>query len=188
MLINKMKNLYLKRIICFIFLIACSFSCSSDLDFDQANDLKVSPVIVGNLIYFDIPVVDFPNDHGLGFSFAFKPQNFDIFRDKYLNKYLQEADFYFEVDNTINREFTVEMELLDENNQNLYSIYFDVPAYNGINEITTKKEVFKGANLRLLKRTRNMGVNITAKPSSISNSTTGSFKLRSSATLYLTIE
>ena len=35
------------------------FSCSSDLDFDQINDLKLEPVFVANMASFDIKANQF---------------------------------------------------------------------------------------------------------------------------------
>ncbi|MES2238658.1 MAG: hypothetical protein V4497_00210 [Bacteroidota bacterium] len=183
-----MNNCYLKRIICAALFIVSCFSCTSDLDFNQANDLKLTPVVVGNLSYFDVPATDFVAADGSEYNMAFDVENFDVFRDKYFNSYLQKASFYFEITNTINRAFKAQIVLLDANKQVLYTIPFDVPAYSGTESIVTKTVLFEGANLALLKRSRNMGFSLQMQAGPALNSTsTGSFKFRSSATVYLSI-
>lgn len=184
-----MKNYYLKRIICALLLIACSFSCSSDLDFDQANDLKVEPVVVGNLSYFDIPAANFVAIDGTQKNFVFNSQEFDVFRDKNFSDDLQKASFYFEINNTINRAYGFDIRLLNESNQVIYTIHFEIPAYSGLENITKRTVTFEGTDLDLLKSSRHMEfvLNMTPGPALNQNST-GNLILRSSATLYLAIE
>ena len=50
-----MKLVNINTITKLLGLIFLIFSCTSDLDFDQIDDLKLKPVLVANLIYFDIP-------------------------------------------------------------------------------------------------------------------------------------
>lgn len=187
-LTKNMKKYYLIRAITLALFLMCSFSCSSDLNFDQANDLKLTPVIEGNLSYFDVPAPSFVADDGSEYNFASDAQNFDVFRDKYFNSYLQRADFHFEITNTIQRAFAASIVLLDANDNPLYTINFDVPAYSGTTNIVTKTEIFQGAKLTILKNSRKMKFLIAMKPgTALNKNSTGSFKLRSSATVYLEI-
>jgi hypothetical protein len=47
-----MKQYHTNKI--FTLVILFSFSCSSNLDFNQINDFKSEPVYIANLTYFDI--------------------------------------------------------------------------------------------------------------------------------------
>jgi hypothetical protein len=172
-----------------IFFLSIFFlSCSSDLDFDQVNDLKLEPVVVANLATFDVPANEFVIS-GVEQNVAGDVLNFDVFKNSFLTDALTRADFFFEIDNTINRAYRVNLYLLDANNTPLYTIPFDVPAYTGVQNLVTKTEIFQNAKLDLLKKTTKIGFVITMYPGpALSESSLGSLKLRSSATVYLVVE
>jgi hypothetical protein len=172
-----------------IFILSIFFlSCSSDLDFDQVYDVKLEPVMVANLATFDVPANAFVTD-GIEQNAAGDLMNFDIFRDNYFNDSIKRADFFFEIDNTINRAYRIDLFLLDANNAPLYNIPFDVPAYTGIPNLVTKTEIFQNAKLDQLKKTTKIAFVITMMPgSALSENSLGSLKLRSSATVYFVVE
>jgi hypothetical protein len=172
-----------------IFILSIFFlSCSSDLDFDQVNDLMLEPVVVANLATFDVPANEFVIG-GIEQNVAGDVMNFDIFRDTYFNDSLRRADFFFEINNTINRAYRINLYLLDANNSPLYTIPFDVPAYTGVQNLVTKTEIFENAKLDLLKKSVKIAFVITMLPGpALSESSLGSLKLRSSATVYFVVE
>jgi hypothetical protein len=115
--------------------------------------------------------------------------NFDVFRDTYFNDSLRRTDFYFEIDNTINRAYRINLYLLDANNSPLYTIPFDVPAYSGVRNLVTKTEIFEKAKLDQLKKTKKIAFGIAMLPGpALSENSLGSLKLRSSATVYFVVE
>lgn len=184
-----MKNCCFKRIFYAALFIMCSFSCSSDLDFNQVNDLKIEPVIVGNLSYFDVPASNFVAIDGTQKTFVFNSQEFDVFRDENFSSDLQKASFYFEINNTINRAYGFDIRLLNESNQVVYTIHFEIPAYSGVENIIKQSVDFEGTNLDLLKSSRHMEFVLNMRPGPALNpNSTGSLILRSSATIYLAIE
>jgi len=165
-----------------------SLSCSSDLDFNQVNNLKVEPVVTANLATFDVPANQFVFG-GVEQNVAGDVLDFDVFKDSSLNKSLTRADFFFEINNTINRAYKINLYLLDANNQPLYTIPFDVPAYAGVQNLVTKTEIFENAKLDILKKTVKIGFVISMYPGPpLSESSLGSIKLRSSATVYFVLE
>jgi hypothetical protein len=180
-----MKN---NAILSFLVLFLITVSCSSNVDFDQANNFTLEPVIVANLTYFDIPARDFVTN-GVEQNFAFDALDFDVFRDAFFKENLNRADFFFEINNTINRAYSIQIILLDQADQPLYTIQLDVPAYNGTENKVMQTEVFEGAKLDLLKSTKRLAflINMAAGPA-ITEDTAGSLKLRSSATVYLEIK
>jgi hypothetical protein len=177
-----------KKILGLMLLMVLSFSCSSKLDFDQVNDFKLEPVFIANLSAFEIPANQFVVN-GMEQNMVFGAKDFDIFRDASFQKNLRRADFFFEINNTINKSYTIDILLLDGNDQLLETISFIVPAYSGTQKLITQTEVFENARLDLLKRTKKMEFVITmgAGPALNANSP-GSLKLRSSATVYLLVE
>lgn len=178
----------MNRFLGILFLIFFSLSCSSDLDFNQVNDLKLEPVVIANFASFDVPANEFVNN-GVEQTVSGDLLNFDVFKDAYFNKSLTRADFYFEINNTINRAYRINLVLLDANNSPLYTIPFDVPAYTGGQNLVTKTEIFENAKLDLLKRTTKIAFSITMLPGpGLDENSPGSLKLRSSATVYLVVE
>lgn len=183
-----MKAYLINRFFGIVILTLLTFSCSSDLDFNQVNDLKLEPIIVGNLSYFNIPAKDFV-DNGMERTVSFDAENFDVFRDSFLQNNLKRADFFFEVTNTINRAYFFDLILLDQNDQVLYTIRIDVPASADVPIIIKKTEVFENAKLDLLKATKRMEFLLVMNPGpALTENSLGSIKLRSSATAYLSVE
>jgi hypothetical protein len=183
-----MKDFFLNNRIIGIFILSIlSFSCSSDLDFNQVQNLKLTPVVVSNLAIFELPANEFVTG-GIEKPVAFDVPNFDVFKDAFFKDNLRKAEFFFEINNTINREYTINLTLLDINDTPLYNIAIPVPAYTGVENIVTKTEIFDN-NVSILTNTRKMAFAIFMKPgSALSENSLGSLKLRSSATAYFTIE
>lgn len=178
----------MKKNLAIILLYILSVSCSSDLDFNQVNDLKLEPVIVANLGSFDVPAKEFVNG-GTEQTVAGDLLDFNVFRDAYFNKSLVRADFFFEFNNTINRAYIINLIFLDASNTPIYTIPFNVPAYSGVPNLVTKTEIFENTKLDLLKTTTKLAFAIKMLPGSgLSESSLGSLKLRSSATVYLVLE
>lgn len=170
------------------FLFILFLSCSSDLDFEQAYDFKLEPVLVLNLATFDVPANAFVVG-GIEQSVAGDVMDFDVFRDNYFNNSLKRADFFFEINNTINRAYKINLYLLDANNSPLYTIPFDVPAYTGITNLVAKTEIFQNFKLDQLKKTTKIAFVITMIPGpALSQNSIGSLKMRSSATVYFVVE
>ena len=169
-------------------LILFNTSCSSDLDFNQVNDVKLEPTYIANLSYFDIQANEFIVN-GLERDIAFDAQNFDVFRDKYFKSYLRKVDFFFEVDNTIARSFSIDIILFDQNDQVLYVKRITIPAYTGVPNTITDTDVFENTKLDLLKQTTRLGFAIVKNPGApLTVNSPGNLKLRSSATVYLVIQ
>ncbi|WP_426485988.1 hypothetical protein [Flavobacterium sp. 2] len=163
-------------------------SCSSDLDFDQVNDLKLEPVFIANLAYFDIPANELVADGGT--QIIYDSRNFDIFKKQFLRDYLKKAEFDVEIENTIERGFVINMLLLNSKNEILTTVSFVVPAYKGSpNVIKYPTEVFENQRLELLKQTQNIGfVALMTSGVPLDENSLGNLKLRSSATTYFEIE
>lgn len=183
-----MKQFFFNRVLGMAFLTLFSFSCASDLDFDQVNDLVIEPVYVANLSYFDIPAKDFVTN-GVEHNLGFDAQDFDVFRDAYFRDHLTKAELFFEVNNTINRAYILDVVLLGQNDAVLHTMHFTVPASTGTAVVVNKTEVFENAKLDLLKNTRKLGFVFAMAPGpALTENSTGSLILKSSATVYMTIQ
>jgi hypothetical protein len=168
-----------------IFILSLLFlSCSSDLDFDQANDLELKPVVVANLASFDIQANQFVIG-GVEQPLVGDVLNFKVFNDEDFTNNLSRTDLYFEFNNTINRAFIINLYFLDANDARLYTIPFTIPAYTGSPNVVAKTEVFENAQLDILKNTHKIAFVIAMMPGiPLTDSSLGSLKMRSSATIY----
>lgn len=184
-----MKANILKRIPKILLFAFLFFSCSSDLDFDQVNDFKLEPVFVANLAHFNVPA-DQIVVNGQAQQIASDIEDFDAFRKKFFTEHLAKAEMNFEIENSINRAFTLNILLLNDNDEVLQTITFEIPAYSGSsNVIKYPTEVFENDRLALLKQTTKVGFLIqVASGTPIDQDSTGNLKLRSSATVYMVIE
>jgi len=173
------------KILVFAFLF---FSCSSDLDFDQTKDLRLEPVFVANLAYFDVPATQLVNDGSP--QVISDVQGFDAFKDEFFRDNLVKAEFDFEVENTIVRAFRIEMLLLDANDQTLEANSYSVPAYSGgSNIIKFPTEVYENQRLDLLKQTVKLKFIVTMESGPpLDENSKGNLKFRSSANVYMVIE
>lgn len=182
----KLSNLNnIPKFLCLAFL---SFSCSSDLDFNQVDDLKLEPVFVANLTYFDVPANAFVNN-GNEQSVVFDAQDFNPFKNSILRDDLVKTQFDFEITNTIARAYRIDLNLINKNNQTIETLTFNVPAYSGTANIHNFSEIFENQRLTLLKTTAKISFAITMAPGTpLTETSPGNLKLRSSATLYLEIE
>jgi hypothetical protein len=183
-----MKISSLKRFVFLLLIGMCSFSCASDLDFDQVNDIKIEPVVVANLAYFNIAAPDFIRNGQEQTVLADIP-TVDFFNDKFFKERLKKAEIFIELENTIARQYRIDVVFLDVNNQAVYSTNFNVPAYTGGTNKVSRTEIFENTQLDLLKRTRRIGfrVQMFAGPA-LTTSSPGNLILRSSATTYLVVE
>lgn len=183
-----MKATFVKSISKILFLSSLFLSCSSDLDFDQTKDLKLQPVFVANLAYFNVPATQLINDGSL----AVYPDvaEFDAFKEKFFRDNLVKTELNFEIENTIIRAFRVDLILLDANDEVLETDSYNVPAFSGTsNIIKFPTEVFEGPRLDLLKRTTKLGFLVTMAPGPpLDQNSTGNLKFKSGATVYMVIE
>jgi hypothetical protein len=143
---------------------------------------------IANLSYFDVQAKDFIMN-GQEQAIAFDAQNFDVFKDKYFKSYLRKADFFFEVENTIARSFSIDIILFDQNDKVLYVKRLIIPAYTGTKNIVSTTDIFENTKLDLLKQTTRLGFGLVKNPGTpLTVNTSGNLKLRSSATVYLMIQ
>jgi hypothetical protein len=182
-----MKYSFFKKIIG-ILLLMLSFSCSSDLDFEQANQLNVKPVFTTNLAYFPLEANEFVVNGVEQSAFSYIA-NVDFFDKGIIRDDLVKAELYFRVKNTINRAYTYNITFLDVNNAPVYNINMNIPAYNGTEIVVEKTEPFDSSNLDILKNTNQMIFSIIMFPGPpLTAASPGRIELSSSITAYFDVK
>ena len=166
----------------------CFLSCSSDLNFDQVNDLKLEPIVVANLASFDIQAHQFVIG-GVEQPLVGDVMNFEVFNNVDFTSNLRRIDLFFEFNNTINRAYNINLYLLDANNGLLYTIPITVPAYSGVPNVVTKTEIFENVKLGILKSTKKIAFAIAMLPGTpLTDNSVGNLKMRSSGTIYFEVQ
>lgn len=182
------KARIIRRNILSIILAFFLFSCSSEMDFNQANDLVLEPTDVINWIYFDVPAGDFVVD-GQELSVLETNSVTDVFQNIFVYENLVKAELYYEFNNTIERRFKIELTYQDIYGRPLYSSSFELPAYDGNQNILKKTDIFENSQLNLLKQTSKIHFRLELLPgSTLTENSPGKLILRSSATGYFEVK
>lgn len=169
-------------------LVIFSLSCSSDLNFNQVNDIKLKPAGSANLSTFTVQAHEFVEDD-VERPVLGEIISFEMFKESLFTNSLTRVDFFVEIDNTINRSYIVSLNFFDTNKTPIYTIPINVPAYGGSPNVVEKTEIIENTDLEILKSATYFAFIIKMLPGPmLSESSIGSLKLRSSATSYLEIE
>ncbi len=183
-----MKRLLNSRFLGILYLAIFSFSCSSDLDFNQTKNLRLEPTYVANLVYFDIPANEFVTN-GIETPQFIDRSTVDIFNNTFFVNDLAKVDLDFEINNTVARAYILDVKLFNTNGVQLDTFSITVPAYNGTSNIVTQKEVFQGTRLTILKNTTRIDMALRmASGTAITESSSGTIKMRSGVTAYFVIQ
>jgi hypothetical protein len=160
------------------------YSCSSDLDFEQVKKLKLEPVVVANLASFDVKAKDFFVG-SVQKPLLITAPTIEILNDSFFKEYVKSVALSFEMNNTIYRDFKVDIVFLDVNNLPLNRIEMDIPAFGRDSSLTTKKVFFDNNALNVLSKTAKFAFSITMLSGPILiDSNLGDLKIRSSITTY----
>jgi hypothetical protein len=183
-----MKFISFHRVILSVVLLFC-FSCSSELDFDQAQDFNVQPVFTTNLAYFNAQASDFTAAGAAGSSSAYV-SNVDFLNTSFLEDNLIEAALYFRFKNTIARDYVNNIIFFDSNGAPIYTISVNVPASVNDNEVLVERtETFTTTNIAILKNTVKMVFAVTILPGPPLTATSpGRIEMSSSLTAYFDVQ
>lgn len=184
---NVMQRLFCYRVLVFLFVLLI-VSCSSDLDFNQTKSLRLEPTYAANLVYFDIPANEFVTN-GIETSQFIDRSTVDIFNNSFFVNNLTKVDLDFEITNTITRAYTLDVKLYNASGVQLDIISIAVPAYYGAANTVIQKEVFQGIRLTTLKNTTRIDITVRmASGSPLTETSSGSIKMRSGITAYFVIQ
>lgn len=184
-----MGHTFLNRIIGIVTVTLLSFSCSSDLDFNQVNELNAKPVFTTNLAYLDLKASQFVVN-GVEQSVFSYVANVNVLNNTFVENDLVKAEFFFKVNNTIDRAYIYTITLLDVNGSVIYPpITINVPAYKGIKVPVTKTVIFDGFTIDVLKNTTQIIFSVVMLPGTpLTPTSSGSVELSSSVNVYFDVK
>ncbi len=170
-----------------IFMIFLFNACIKDTDFDQANDVVLTPVVELDLIYFDLAAGDF-YDESTSSSILTLRDTTEIrfLDDEEIMESLKRAEFYFRFTNSIMRSFFVDFQFLSEENDTTYTAQTQVASGNLTNPVVSEFiENVEGEAISDLTLASKVVVSVTI-PSSGPN-LEGTLNLKSKTTYYLEV-
>ncbi|MGQ7944953.1 hypothetical protein [Flavobacterium sp. WC2509] len=183
-----MESTFVKKTVLIVILVKIFFSCSSDLDFDQANDLNVHPIVASNLAYINLNASDFVVNGAESPVFS-DTTDVDFFGHPFIEDNLAKAELYFRIKNTIDRAYIFNVAFLNKNNNLIYNIKIEVPKYSGTEVMVEKTVIFAAANLVTLENTTKMIFSVRMLSGTlITNTTPGRVELSSSLTAYFDVK
>lgn len=163
------------------------FSCVKDTDFDQAEEIILTPVVELDLIFFNLEAGDF-YDETTNTEILTVRDTTEIrfLDDTEIQESLVQADFFFRFTNSIPRTFNVDFEFLNEENQLTYSTSTSVNQGNSSNPVITEfEQTVAGEDITRLTMADRVVVSVTI-PSS-DDSLEGLLNLKSKTTYFLEI-
>jgi len=156
------------------------YSCSSNLDFRQVDDIEISQNVVVTGIYFQANQTQFLNTSGTTeINEVSIVSTFDLFKGDYIKDNLVKVVFDFELENTFNRDFEVEIIFLDDTNRETQLIL--LPVFQNASDMSTV--TFEGSDLESLKTSTFVNLKATLSPGAaiIDINTTQLLTLKSTA-------
>ena len=163
-------------------------SCFDGTDFDQANDVVVTPEIELDLIYFNLEASSFYNNaNNTEVLVVEDTTDLDFLGGSDINDILKGADFFFKFTNSIARGFNVSFDFLSQDNVSKYLMQTTVaPGSEDSPVVSYFVQSLDELQIKELTKAKKVLVTVTI-PSS-SQDLTGVLNLQSKTTYYLQIE
>ena len=176
---------------CILLIIAfcCAIGCTKPVDFSQASNLELEPVIESSLIFYRANAGDFFSGNTEERSVSDFVQA-EIFRNNFVKENLIRADFVFEIENSINRAFELTISYKDVGGQVLDTFALNAEA-SPTNEILEFNftEIFEGNRLDILKQTEIFEFTLTMQSGApITGTSPGEIGLKSKVAFYFSIQ
>ncbi|MDX1463886.1 MAG: hypothetical protein R3359_12575 [Marinirhabdus sp.] len=164
------------------------FSCVKDTDFEQANDIVLTPVYELDLIYFTVQAREFYD------SITQSPRltvidttQIRFLDDSFVQDDLKKAEFTFNFTNSVSSNFQVDFQFLNASNDTTYSAQADVFAGSVENpRLTSVVETVNEDDVQFLTQADRVVVAVSlAEPI---DSLVGALNLQSKTTYFLEIK
>jgi hypothetical protein len=177
---KKLNLLYSFLVLLFLF-----SGCIKDTDFDQAEDIALTPINELNLIHFNVNAGSFYDESTATEILTVRDTTeIRFLDDEEIQDGLKRVDFYFKFTNTIPRDFLVDFQFISEMNDTTY--VFQTPVASGALQdpvISELIEIVEGDGIVDLTMSDRLVISITI-PSADEN-LEGYLNLQSITTYYL---
>lgn len=164
------------------------FSCVKDTDFNQAQDVTITPIVELDLIYFNLVANDFfDNVTSTPRLTVRDTTDIRFLDDTDTQESLLKADFLFIFNNSIPRSFQADFQFLDSLNVERYFTSTFVEMGTPSNPVSTEfTETVEGEDIVQLTQSDKVVVSVTIPSSDATLE--GELNLKSKTTYYLEIK
>lgn len=170
-----------------ILLLLLFTSCIKDTDFNQTDDITITPIIELDFIHFILNSTDyFDEETGNQRLIVTDTTQLKFLDDDFAREDIKKVEFYFKFNNSISREFITEFQFLKPDNTLKYQVNIPIQAGSVNAPILTEHfETIENDDIRDLTKAEKVVINVII-PSSIEN-VEGNLELQSKATYFLEI-
>ena len=167
-------------------------SCVKDVDFDQVDDIMLTPVLTSSVVFAEVEASRFSENGTEIETVIDSVANIEIFSDEFIDDNLIKVEFVFEAINSINRTFNLQIDFLNDIDELQHTFSFDaLPSNSGNDIISEFTEVFEDNSLESLKASTKMVIILRLNPStdgsSLNENSTGKIELKSKGIYYFNI-
>jgi hypothetical protein len=169
-------------VLCVLFVI----SCSQKLDFSQIEDYIASPIYTSSLTYFKVTPGNFIDAAtGNEIELPADISDFRVFENEFIRKYLVKAVFNVEIKNELDRDITLQFNILDDTNNPVYQFeQLNITAntldfiYEETLEISTNENILNATRISIK-------INLSPSITSLDINDTSEFEFKSAVTLFI---
>ena len=101
-------------------------ACTSALDFDQAKQLTIQPVVEGDMFYFDLNKDNLTDSQNVFRTIIKDTLDFDVFKDGKTRDSFVKADITVAFKNTFERQFVTNIYFIDDQEQEVEQASFTI--------------------------------------------------------------
>jgi hypothetical protein len=114
------------RLVLLTVLLVPVLACVENQDFDQYEDLSVTPTVESSMLFVEVPerIINQLND----LNFVQQTFNFDAFAEDFISERLIEGIVTYELENTTSKPLELTVEFLDDADNVLDTEFFAMPA------------------------------------------------------------
>lgn len=99
----------MKKLLLVFYILIATVSCIKDIDFNQANAIKITPIIKSTLIHFNVTESNFVTT-----NYKTDISEFQLFKNDVAQNNVVKIDFLFEMNNTFNKDVNISYRFLDK--------------------------------------------------------------------------
>jgi hypothetical protein len=178
------KKLYL--LFLFTAVISLFMACVKDTDFNQTDDILITPTVALDFLFFNLNSESFSNI-GAANLVVTDTTFFELLNEDFTVDNLIKADFYFKNTNSFPIQLITQYQFLDENNELHYEIIIPINSGSLSNPVITEHvEIIEEGSIVNLTLADKVVVNVIA--SSPLDNIAGFLNLQSNTTYYLRLE
>ncbi len=161
-------------------------SCAESLDFNQLDDYVVKPVLTSSLTYFKVTPKQFFDKYGVQLNNIEVITDFIAFENSYFRNNVVKMVFNAEFKNQFDRDATIQVDFLDDDNIAIYSFAPIIVKSRDVNPPPYEEEIVIANNPNILSVTQvRFKASLEVTGTDMDPKDTSEFEFKSSVTLFV---